>query len=73
MNSDKTQGYAVVALFLLVAAYAANNARKVRVDVHMDTENNVLCYVTRKNMQCFPYVDQGTHLELPQTQPGLAL
>lgn len=37
---------------------------KEEVKIYMDPENNVVCYYTRRNMQCFTYTDEGTHLQL---------
>lgn len=60
-----------LALFLLVLAVVVDRARPTRVDFHVDTEHNVICYTTRVAMQCFPYVDQGTHLEFPSANLAL--
>lgn len=34
------------------------------VQIYMDPENNVVCYITSQNLQCFTYTDEGTHLKL---------
>lgn len=35
-----------------------------RVNVHMDAPNNVICYAYRDSIDCLPYHDEGTHLEV---------
>lgn len=42
--------------------FAPENSREVQI--YMDPENNVVCYYTKQNMQCFTYTDEGTHLQL---------
>jgi hypothetical protein len=47
-----------------ISVVAFDDKRSSRVDVHVDAENNVICYVTDRAMQCFVYSDEGTHLEV---------
>lgn len=47
--------------------------KKESIVYHIDKEHNVLCYTWRDSLQCFAYVDQGTHLEIVSPAPALAL
>lgn len=67
MNSQELCAAVIVigvlaALGISVVVY--DTKRSTRVDVHVDAENNVICYVTDRAMQCFVYSDEGTHLEV---------
>lgn len=53
---------ALAALGISVVAFDAK--RSSRVEVRVDAENNVICYVSDRAMQCFVYSDEGTHLEV---------
>lgn len=48
---------------LLVSGFRANLGQPPEVDRHIDSEFNVICYTWEAEMECFPYNDEGTHLE----------
>lgn len=62
--SDLVVGTIVGVCLALLAASVFDGSP--RVSVHIDAKHNVICYVTRSNMTCLPYYDEGTHLEVFQ-------
>lgn len=52
-----------VAAFMLGVSLGSYHRGRAKVDAHIDAEQNIICYTHASEMECFPYNDEGTHLE----------
>lgn len=57
-------GCAFVLFGVIVVAAVHSTYSEAKVSVFIDAENNIICYIRKDDMECFPYHDEGTHLEI---------
>lgn len=54
----------VLSLCLAILSVALDGRKSRKLTTHIDAKHNIICYTWKSEMECFPYHDEGTHLEI---------